>query len=475
MDRDAGIPYKAGILMLVALVELAIIYLSGDSLVEIFDGISSTFLDQSFLFLASFVFIVFGLFVLGIKKRYSKVEGPPRPRDQDRSYTLVLAATFFYGTVNGLLFITLPIYVNDLSDNLFLVGLTVSLPFLAIFVMSFIWGALTDSLGSRKGVLVVSMVIHGLLYLPMPFLDIYSLIILRAVQVFFASSNALGMALITEFAPTAKGAAIGEVSEWTAVGWLVGGVASGFVYYYGDVTILFPLCLVFGMSAGLVLVPMREIKKTKAIDTFKTIFKLEKKEEISLIFIVVGLTYISNNVVFTLFPVYLKDLSLTEDVIGVLTAAAGLVGALVVAFVGKVTDKYGRRPIFIFAVALYFVDWIVLVLTENLIIVTIIWVVPSWAFIVVSGTTMVSDLTSTGERGRGIGGLNSALNLGSFTGSALSGLVATWLYVYFPDIGPYRAAFIFATFFTLIPIALSFKIKETLPGKRPNELPTEEE
>jgi MFS family permease len=169
--------------------------------------------------------------------------------------------------------------------------------------------------------------------------------------------------------------------------------------------------------------------------------------------------------VFTLFPVYLKDLSLTEDLIGVLTATGGLMGALLVLGVGRFIDRSGRKMMFIFAIGLYMMDWVVLVLTQNLIVVTIMWAIPIWAFIITSGTAMVSDLTSTEERGRGTGAINSALNMGQFIGALLSG-VAAWYMAPILHLGPFRGAYLLAAFLLIPPLLIATRMTETLVLRR---------
>ena len=386
-----------------------------------------------------------------------------------RDYRLILAAAFFYGLVDGLLFITMALYVDEETASLPMVGYISSLPFLAIFVMSFVWGAISDRLGSYKGVIIAGNVITGLLFLPMPYLSIINLFLLRAVQVFFFSVNILAVAMITEMMPDTKGEAAGIVSMYTSVGWLVGGVASGFVYFSWHVEMLFPICAIMAMMTGLLLLPMSKLDKPPAIISVKESFRFKHVKRIGLLLVIICLTFTANRAVFTLFPVYLRDIqNLAPIPIGILIASAGLIGALIVVFVGRYVDRRGRRPMFIFAVCLYLISWMVMVFTDILVIVIIIWCIPSWVFITISATAMISDLTSSKERGRGIGALNSALNLGQFFGAVISGIVADLFFQYWSGLGPkgYNGLFLFATLFLVLPLALAFAMPETLSDSK---------
>jgi len=69
-------------------------------------------------------------------------------------------------------------------------------------------------------------------------------------------------------------------------------------------------------------------------------------------------------------------------------------------------------------------SWTVYALTQNIYILSVIWLAPYWCFFTTSSTAMVSDLTDDRERGRGIGILNAAINFGNFAGSLLGGFLA---------------------------------------------------
>ena len=392
------------------------------------------------------------------------------PAKHRRDYRLIMAASVLYGLVDGLLYITMALYVNKESGSLPMVGFISSLPFLAVFVMSFVWGAVADKLGSYKWVMIFGNVVTGVLFFPMPYLDVYGLFGLRAVQVFFYSVNVLGVAVMTELLPESKGEGAAAVSLMTSVGWLVGGIVSGAIYYYVGMSLLFPLCGIMSFMMAGILLSFRGSVKAPAPMTAGKMFVFKNGRAIGLILAIIGLTYLANRCVFTVFPIYLEEWhDLTAVTIGLLSSTAGIVGAIVVVAIGKYVDRAGRRPMFIFAVFSYMFIWTVLLFTDNLFVVVILWAVPSWSFMTISATAMVSDLTSPSERGRGIGSLNSALNLGQFVGAGLSGLIAGWFNPSVPDalaVHEFKGIWLFTVIFLLIPMGLAFKVRETLK-KRP--------
>ena len=118
-----------------------------------------------------------------------------------------------------------------------------------------------------------------------------------------------------------------------------------------------------------------------------------------------------------------------------------------------------------FWVGLLFAIWLILLLTDNFWLVLMVWMVPSWSFMSISAMSMISDLTTTTERGRGIGAFNSALNLGQFIGAMVSGLVAGWLAPALPTglaVHEFKGVWLFAVLLLIIPFFLAFKVPETL-------------
>jgi MFS family permease len=389
------------------------------------------------------------------------------PAKVKKDYKLVLGASVSYGLTDGLLFITMALYVNTKSEgSLPMVGFITSLPFLAVFIMSFVWGAVADKIGSYKWPIVIGNIITGVMFFPMASMNIFGLFGLRAVQVFFYSVNVLGVAMVTEMLPSNKGEGTASVSLWTSVGWLLGGVISGVVYFYGGMPILFPLCGILSFVTGSIIFFVGTSDKPKAKIAIKDTFKLSNSRVIGFMLFIICLTYIANRAVFTVFPVYLTEIQgLNVIQIGLFSATAGIVGAIVVVTVGRVVDKKGRRPMFVFAIFSYLAIWLVLLFTDNFWLVLAVWMVPSWSFMSISAMSMISDLTTRSERGRGIGAFNSALNLGQFMGAMISGLVASWLVPAIPGwlaVHEFKGVWLFAVLLLIIPFLLAFRVPETL-------------
>jgi MFS family permease len=360
------------------------------------------------------------------------------------------------GTSNGAAYVMLPIHTYVIGKNMLFVGVIASLPFLALAIMSFGWGAISDHIGKRRAPIIIGSVIGAFVYFILPYFDVIELVLLRAIQVFFLASWILMIALITEYLPEAKGKATGDFMLFLAVGWVAGGAVSGFIYSL-HVVLFFFFCGVTTIASAYCIFILTEHKKPAEGLTFKLLFELRHLAEIRTICIVAMILFVGTDVIFAVFPVYLATLKVAVEGIGVVIAASGVTTALIAGLAGNICDKYGRKPMLLFAIGSYLIMWILFSIVENLFVIIVLWLIPVYVFFMVSSTAMVSDLTDEQERGRGIGLLNTALYLGAFAGSVLGGVLTAVL--------PFRTAFAVACVFIAGALLIGLRCQETLERK----------
>lgn len=348
-----------------------------------------------------------------------------------KSYRLVLLSMALVSVINGLLYSVLALYVYSVSGDFFMVGLIMALPFLAAVPMTFVWGALSDKIGSRRLVVAGAGLAGGLMFFPLPFLGTTGLISVRLVQVAFTTSFFLLNATATEFHPDRKGASIGDLALVAGAGQMAGALAAGFLLpsemmYAGSDSLKLVFFLAGGITiaASLAVLPVREncakVEATKARD----ILKFGETRAMALVTLVALVIPLSGYVVFSVFPVYIGDLDIPWDAtmkVGVFTALSAITGVFASGLAGRASDKWGRRPVLVGASVAYVLVWLGMASTRDPVVTAAFWAVPVWSFFYVSATAMAADLTRTEERGRGIGMVNSGINLGAAMGSIASG------------------------------------------------------
>ena len=110
---------------------------------------------------------------------------------------------------------------------------------------------------------------------------------------------------------------------------------------------------------------------------------------------------------------------------GLINASYGLAQFLVVPLLGRMADRYGRRPVLVLALTLLGVDYLVHAVANS-----------AWLLLLAhglagafAGTTTavnaaVADITEPGRRPRAYGRINAAFGVGFIAGPAVGGLLA---------------------------------------------------
>ena len=382
----------------------------------------------------------------------------------DRNYAIILAASGLNATVTALLYASLQFMTFEKGHSLVYVGLIGSLPYAGMMVMAYVWGLVSDWLGKRKGIIVASGVAGSLLFFMYPWLTtIEMLIAVRFVQVCLMGSVILLIAVATERFPGEKGKVIGDLNVPLAMGWVVGAGIAAYLYESSQEGLFF-LCGLVGLAGALVLLPLQETKKNNGENllSLRQMLTFRNRRPIFILCSATLLLLTGNYIVYSVFPQYLTTsaFDLSKMQIGFIVAGSGLTGVLVFRAAGRLVDRAGRRKVLIPTFLTYVLSWTAYALTQNIYVLSIIWLLPYWCFFTTSSTAMVSDLTDERERGRGIGILNAAINFGNFAGSLLGGVLAA-------GIG-YQPAFGVAAALVFVAFLVSFATKESNHAPQPS-------
>jgi MFS family permease len=346
----------------------------------------------------------------------------------DRDYQIILAASGLSSTVTAMLYASLQFLAFDKGGSLVYVGLVGSLPYAGMMVMAYVWGLLSDWLGKRKGIVIAAGAAGSMLFFIYPWLTtIEMLIAVRFVQVCLMGSVILLIAVVTERFPGEKGKVIGDLNVPLAFGWVVGAGTAAYLYKSSQMGLFF-LCGLVGLASALVLIPLKEVRKDNglAITNLRQMLTFRNRRPVFILCAATLVLLTGNYIVYSVFAQYLKTpaFGLDELHIGLIVAGSGLTGMLVFRAAGKLVDRAGRRKVLLPTILTYMLSWTAYALTQNIYVLSVIWLAPYWCFFTTSSTAMVSDLTDDRERGRGIGILNAAINFGNFAGSLLGGFLA---------------------------------------------------
>jgi MFS family permease len=215
--------------------------------------------------------------------------------------------------------------------------------------------------------------------------------------------------------------------------------------------------------AALSLLPMRERYTRPQSNGFRGMLSFGQGKALLPIIAVALILPLAGYLVFSIFPIYLGTLDIPWDdtmIAGAFTALSAVAGIFAAGIAGRACDAHGRKWVLVGAGAAYVVVWAGMGMTSDPLMTAIFWAVPVWSFFYVSATTMVSDLTKGHERGRGIGLVNSAVNMGAAIGSLAAG--------YLLAVGTVSTTFFLSAAISLAGMAVALTARETLNAGKEN-------
>jgi DHA1 family tetracycline resistance protein-like MFS transporter len=192
------------------------------------------------------------------------------------------------------------------------------------------------------------------------------------------------------------------------------------------------------------------------------------------IFIVVFVDLLGFSLILPLLPYYAEKYGADATIVGLLVAsyaAASLVGA---PLLGRLSDRYGRRPILLVSVFGTFIGFLLLGFAEvigqgiasmvalasvNVVIIAVLFFSRILDGLTGGNITVaqayISDLTDEKNRAKGLGLIGAAFGLGFIIGPAVGGFLSKWGYS--------LPAFVAATISFINILAIFFLLPESLP------------
>ncbi len=146
---------------------------------------------------------------------------------------------------------------------------------------------------------------------------------------------------------------------------------------------------------------------------------------LGIVFTTVVIDMIGFGIVIPILPLYAQDLGASPTVIGVLASSYALMQFLFAPVWGRLSDRHGRRPVILVALAGSAISSLLIGLATSLVLLFVARILNG-----ISGASYsaaqayVADVTSPQERARGMGLIGAAFGLGFILGPAIGGLCA---------------------------------------------------
>jgi len=328
----------------------------------------------------------------------------------------------------GIIWAFLPIHLRSLSASYLLIALVSLIPAIETIGLSPAWGGILDKTGRGNKILLISLLAQGIGFSVFPFLKSpEEFVLVVSLMGLFSSSFIPVYAAMATLSNRQYGRAIGGF--WTAalLGYASATLLGGILYQYLPVNSLFLLGAIYGYGGTLVVLfaPKDALTLKRSLDISRGYWGLLKQRNIAILCLLSITVLVSTSAFNSFFTLYLVDvLNGSRLTAGLAATGTTVLGVFAYRLVGPLNDKVGRKPVFMLGAAGYAAYFTILYFVTNVVIVTVLWILPIYPLVQSASTALMSDYTSGADRGKGLGLLESAISLGGGLGPLAGGLIA---------------------------------------------------
>ncbi len=154
-----------------------------------------------------------------------------------------------------------------------------------------------------------------------------------------------------------------------------------------------------------------------------------KRSPLAIIFITVFIDLVGFGIVLPLLPYYAESYGASALLVGLLSTSYSLMQFIFTPVWGRLSDRYGRRPLILMSLAGSCTGFLIFGLARSLLFLFIGRMVAGIAGAIIPTTNAyIADVTSPENRAKGMGLVGAAFGLGFVLGPAIGGVLAPYGY-----------------------------------------------
>ncbi len=152
-----------------------------------------------------------------------------------------------------------------------------------------------------------------------------------------------------------------------------------------------------------------------------------KRGPLAIVFVYVVVELLGMSLILPLLPFYAQQFAASPILIGLLGTANALAQVIGAPFIGRLSDRYGRRPLILLGTLATAAGFVMLGFARSL------WLMFASRILdgllggnVALAQAYITDVTDEKDRARGLGAIGAAFGIGFIIGPAAGGLLARW-------------------------------------------------
>jgi MFS family permease len=400
-----------------------------------------------------------------------------------RNFYFAIGSVIMMQVTSSTIYMTLPLFFSSVGVGKAENGILISIGTFAGVISGLIAGAVSNRVG-RKKILVVSGLIYSSTFFMLVFLgrDFYSLLFSRFIAgIGFYMMPVMVTTMAADIFPfKERGRAMALYGSSGGVGALIGPLTTPFLVHGNDYTWYFIfsgasvlVCAIATLFLVKETLPP-EIKNKARIDAGKKfeikgfVLSLKGLGVVVLIFLVAVTVYRTGYTMIDPFlSLYLKEvLNLDLSSVSYIYALRALCTIIFSQAAGWLTDKYGRKTMFMIGLGMTVITTFSYTVTQSFVQMLFLrsWDAAANAVTLTAVRTLVADLLSPEMRAFGMGLYSATTQQSSTVGSIFSGFVIA--------AAGYNTTFYIATFLSLVAfIVVLIWVPEPGKGKTAKEPP----
>jgi len=158
---------------------------------------------------------------------------------------------------------------------------------------------------------------------------------------------------------------------------------------------------------------------------------LKQKSALGLIFLTVFIDLLGFGILIPILPTFAKkELLVDETAIGIVVAIYSFVQFIFNPILGKLSDKYGRRPLIVISLFINSIGYIIFAFTTSYIVLLLSRIVAGIGGSSISvAQAYIADVTTKEDRTKGMGMIGAAFGLGFVFGPFMGGILSNYGYM----------------------------------------------